>query len=166
MPKYYRAIEIVEAVQWFPPGDPRHQPLDYVRPSSEVPGSIPGEWYIRTASGWANVWPEQWIVHVAKGDALQLSPDEFGRQFHRLADDDDIGRVTLLEYAVGSVLSLSRFFRFGRPGAEHDPSLPCGHAITVIKAQDAKIAEQDKTIADLKNQLASANQQIARLQKY
>lgn len=89
----------VEAVQWFPPGDPRHDPAmlshrrgnavdppDYRRAGdlyqfSEIRGMGDDIFMLRTPKGDLKVAPGDWIVTGPGGDRTPIGDGEFAATY-------------------------------------------------------------------------------------
>lgn len=95
--KFRKRSVIIEAQQWFPPGDPRHQPSMLARPSkmlqmgdlyplSTVPGMGDDVFFISTPDGPVRVWPGDWIITEANGDKRRCKPEMFEAMYEPLEE--------------------------------------------------------------------------------
>ena len=102
MSKFRKKPVIVEATQWFPPGDPRHDPTmlshrkgnsvnppDYRQPGdlyqfSEIRGMGDDIFMIRTGEGSSSdvqVHPGDWIITGVKGEKYPCRADIFEQTY-------------------------------------------------------------------------------------
>lgn len=93
--KFRKKPVVIEAVQWFPPSDARHDPSmlshrkgntvdppDFRQPGdlfqfSEFPGMGDDIFLIRTLEGDMRVSPGDWIITGVKGEKYPCKPDIF-----------------------------------------------------------------------------------------
>ena len=102
--KYRKKPVVIEAVQWFPPGDPRHDPSmvthrkgntvdppDYLQPGdlykfSSIPGMGDDVYMVRTLEGPMRVSPGDWIITGVKGERYACKPDIFALTYEPVND--------------------------------------------------------------------------------
>jgi hypothetical protein len=101
--KYRKKPVVIEAEQWFPPGDSRHNPSmlsdrkgnavdppDYRRPGdlyqfSTIPGMGDDIFMIKTLEGDMRVSPGDWVITGVKGERYPIK-DEIFRETYDPAD--------------------------------------------------------------------------------
>src|SRR5688572_27164842 len=97
--KFRKKPVVIDAVQWFPPGDPRHvpemlshrkgnavDPPDYRQDGdlwqfSTIPGMGDDIFMIRTPDGSLRVSPGDWIITGVKGEKYPCKPDIFAATY-------------------------------------------------------------------------------------
>lgn len=95
MPQFRKKPIVIQAEQWFPPGDPRHNPAmlsdrkgnsvdppDYLQPGdlyqySKVPGMGDHIFLVKTLEGDLTVSPGDWIITGVAGEKYPCKPDIF-----------------------------------------------------------------------------------------
>lgn len=95
MPQFRKKPIVIQAEQWFPPGDPRHNPAmlsdrkgnsvdppDYRQPGdlyqySKVPGMGDHIFLVKTLEGDLTVSPGDWIITGVAGEKYPCKPDIF-----------------------------------------------------------------------------------------
>jgi hypothetical protein len=95
MSQYRKKAIVVEAEQWWPPGDPRHDPAmlsdrkgntvdppDYRQPGdlyqlTTIPGMGDDLFFIKTLEGPLKVAPGDWIITGVAGEKYPCKPDIF-----------------------------------------------------------------------------------------
>lgn len=102
MPMFRRRAVLVEAKQWWPPGNPLHDPtmlhtndpLDHldrvptgkVAPSTDY-GDLPNNYAINTGNGVTNqLHPGWWVVWYECGSAKTWPPEAFGHEWEHVPD--------------------------------------------------------------------------------
>lgn len=104
MPKFRTKPVVIEAKQWFPPGDDRHDPSMWrdirnepngpdrvlrngdVYQFSPVPGMGDDVFIIRTLEGQLEVSPGDWIITGVKGEKYPCKPDIFEATYEPVND--------------------------------------------------------------------------------
>ncbi len=99
MAKYRKKPVVIEAVQWWPPGDERHDPAmlshrkgnavdppDYRKPGdlfqfSTIAGMGDDVFMIKTLEGDMRVSPGDWIITGVKGERYNCKPDIFAATY-------------------------------------------------------------------------------------
>lgn len=71
--KFVKKPVVVDAVQWWPPGWPGHEPVPGVErgPRNDQP------WGVMTLEGFMVASPGDWIITVVKGERYPCKPDIF-----------------------------------------------------------------------------------------
>lgn len=95
MPRFRKKPIVIDAVQWWPPGDPRHDPAmlsdrkgntvnppDYRQPGdlfqfTKIKGMGDDKFFIHTLEGNMEVSPGDWILTGVKGEKYPCKPDIF-----------------------------------------------------------------------------------------
>lgn len=81
--KFRKKPVVIEATQWFPPGDERHVPIqgvDSMHPdAARKAGLNPDEYChsVKTLEGRMSVKPGDWIITGVKGEKYPCKPDIF-----------------------------------------------------------------------------------------
>ena len=99
MSQYRKKPVVIEAMQWWPPSDPRHDPSmlshrrgnavdppDYRQDGdlwqfSEIPGYGDDRFMIRTLEGDLKVSPGDWIITGIQGERYPCKPDIFAATY-------------------------------------------------------------------------------------
>lgn len=92
MPRFRKKPVVIEAVQWWPPGDHRHDPSilaprNRLRRDGDiwqfsiVPGYGDDVFHIRTLEGDLKVSPGDWIITGVKGERYPCKPDIFAATY-------------------------------------------------------------------------------------
>jgi len=95
MPRFRKKTVVVEATQWFKPGDypdvvhpvPAHVPIDFGRSRFEVSGGLRDRLAfgaIKTLEGWHVVSPGDWIITGVKGEKYPCKPDIFDATYEKV----------------------------------------------------------------------------------
>lgn len=94
--KFRKKPVVIEAEQWWPPGDERHNPAmlshrkgnsvkpgDYLQlgdlfasPGENIPG-FPATYFVKTLEGNMKASPGDWIITGIKGEKYPCKPDIF-----------------------------------------------------------------------------------------
>lgn len=90
MTKYRRKDPIVEAVQWFPPGDERHVPVDGVTPMHAIRIGDDGRpftekyvsgYVLQGREGAVKLIPGLWVLRTEDGSQSVMVEAEFEKSF-------------------------------------------------------------------------------------
>lgn len=105
--RYRKKPVVISAQQWFPPGDPRHDPAmltvrrgnavtppDYRQVGDlylAMPGGVPNiggddVFMIRTLEGDMRVTPGDWVITGVQGEKYACKPDIFAQTYEPAGD--------------------------------------------------------------------------------
>lgn len=102
--KFRKKPVVIEAVQWFPPGDRHHDPAmlshrkgnsvsppDYRQPGdlyqfTTIPGMGDDKFFIKTLEGDMQVSPGDWIITGVAGEKYPCKPDIFDKTYEPVED--------------------------------------------------------------------------------
>ncbi|MCC6952333.1 MAG: hypothetical protein IT433_12930 [Phycisphaerales bacterium] len=75
--KFRKKPVVIDAVQWWPPGDHRHVPIEGVErgPREDQP------WGVATLEGFHVASPGDWIITGVKGERYPCKPDVFAATY-------------------------------------------------------------------------------------
>lgn len=86
MSKYRKKPVIIEAEQWYPPHDPRHQEIDGVCTDVSYTKGVEVvlQHYVQTLEGQMTVSPGDWIITGVKGEKYPCKPDIFEMSYEKV----------------------------------------------------------------------------------